>query len=61
VTRTDTGQRVRVVVNDRGPFVSGRIIDLARRAARRIDLLDAGVTQVEVSVVGCRRRYSACE
>lgn len=57
VTRVDTGQRVRVVVNDRGPYVHGRIVDLARRAARRIDLLDDGVTRVELRVVGCRRRY----
>lgn len=60
VTRPDTGARVRVVINDRGPFVEGRIIDLSRRAARRIDMLAAGVVPVEVEVVGCRRRYEAC-
>lgn len=57
VTRTDTGQRVRVVVNDRGPYVDGRIVDLSRKAARRIEMVDAGVVPVEVKVVGCRRRY----
>ena len=61
VTRTDTGQRVRVVVNDRGPFVAGRIVDLARGAARRIDLVDDGVTEVELKVVGCRRRYGCVD
>lgn len=57
VRRTDTGDTVRVVINDRGPYVDGRIIDLSRKAARRLDLLDAGVTRVEVRAVGCRARY----
>ncbi|MEC7949367.1 MAG: septal ring lytic transglycosylase RlpA family protein [Myxococcota bacterium] len=60
VTRTDTGASVRVVINDRGPFVEGRIIDLARAPARRIDMLRAGVVPVELTVVGCRRRYGRC-
>jgi rare lipoprotein A len=60
VTRRDTGATVRVTINDRGPFVAGRVIDLSRRAARRIDMLKVGVTTVEVDVVGCRRRYGAC-
>ena len=57
VTRTDTGDRVRVVVNDRGPYAGGRIIDLSRGAARRVHMVDAGVAPVELVVVGCRRRY----
>ena len=61
VTRVDTGQSVRVVVNDRGPYKKGRIIDLSRKAARRIDLIDEAVAQVEVRVVGCKARYEACE
>ncbi len=60
VRRLDTGQRVRVVIDDRGPYVEGRIIDLSRRAARRIDLLEVGVAPVEVRVVGCRRRLGDC-
>ncbi len=60
VTRTDTGESVRVVINDRGPFVAGRIIDLSRKAARRIDMLKVGVAPVEVRVVGCRERYGGC-
>lgn len=61
VTRPDTGASVRVVINDRGPYKKGRIIDLSKKAARRIDLVDEGVTRVEVRVVGCRRRYEGCE
>jgi rare lipoprotein A len=60
VTRTDTGDRVRVVVNDRGPFVKGRIVDLSKGAARRLDLLESGTATVELRVVGCRERYEGC-
>ena len=56
VTRTDTGQSVRVVITDRGPFVQGRVIDLSRRSARRLDMLQAGVVPVELRIVGCRER-----
>lgn len=60
VTRTDTGESVRVVINDRGPYAPGRVIDLSRRAARKIDMIEAGVVPVEVKVVGCRERYDGC-
>lgn len=61
VTRTDTGDHVRVVINDRGPYSRGRVIDLSKKAARRIDMLEAGVAPVKIEVVGCRRRYEACK
>jgi rare lipoprotein A len=60
VRRTDTGDSVRVVINDRGPFVDGRIVDLAKGAARRIGMIEAGVVPVELEVVGCRVRYGGC-
>jgi len=60
VKRLDSGERVRVVINDRGPYVNGRIIDLSRKAARRIDLIDDGATQVEIRKVGCKARYDGC-
>jgi len=40
-----------VRINDRGPFVSGRIIDLADEAARRIGLIERGIGQVRVEVL----------
>src|SRR4051812_23329368 len=52
VTRTDTGRSVRVVIDDRGPHAKGRVIDLAQRAARKLDMIDAGVAPVEIRVVG---------
>jgi rare lipoprotein A len=61
VTRLDTGASVRVVVTDRGPFVAGRVIDLSRKGARRLDMVKAGVAPVEVRVVGCRRRFGGCD
>ena len=41
-------ERVKVRITDRGPFVKGRIIDLSKKAARRIDMINAGVAQVEL-------------
>ena len=60
VTRVDNGRSVRVVINDRGPFVEGRIIDLSRRSARRLRMLDVGVSEVEIRIVGCKERYGRC-
>ncbi len=50
VTHLDTGKHVRVWVNDRGPFVKGRVIDLSRGAARKIGMIEAGVAPVRVVV-----------
>jgi rare lipoprotein A len=52
VTRRDDGRRVEVRVNDRGPFVRGRIIDLSYAAAKRIGLDLDGVAAVEIEVIG---------
>jgi len=60
VTRPDTGRSVKVVVIDRGPTVDGRVIDLSRRAARRIDMIEQGLATVELRVVGCKERYGGC-
>ena len=51
VTNLDTGRSVKVVISDRGPFVRGRVIDLSRKAARRVGMIDAGVVPVKVKVV----------
>ena len=57
VTRVDNNKSVRVIVNDRGPYAKGRIIDLSKRAARKLDMIDAGVATVEIRVIGCKRDY----
>lgn len=46
-----TGRRVKVRVNDRGPFVEGRILDLARGAARELGMVAQGTAPVHLYVV----------
>lgn len=48
VTNIATGKSVTVRINDRGPFVAGRIIDLSRAAAKQIDMVNAGVVKVKI-------------
>ncbi len=52
VTNTANGRRAILRVNDRGPFVDGRILDLSRGAAQELGLLQAGVGQVRVRYLG---------
>lgn len=52
VTNRANGRRVILRVNDRGPFVDGRIIDLSRGAAEELGLLQQGVGNVRVRYVG---------
>ncbi len=49
VTNLSNGKTVKVRINDRGPFIAGRIIDLTRAAARKIDMVNAGVVKVKIS------------
>ena len=51
VTNLNNGKSVTVRINDRGPFVKGRIIDLSRAAFSQIANLDRGVVKVQISVV----------
>jgi len=51
VTSETSGKSVLVRINDRGPFVSGRIIDLSRAAADAIDMVGTGLAFVTVKVV----------
>lgn len=46
----------KVRINDRGPFVSGRIIDLSEAAARELDMIRQGVVPVRLEVVRAGRR-----
>ena len=53
VTRVKTGESVVVRINDRGPFIKGRIVDLSLAAAREIGLTrKIGVTKVKLEIVG---------
>ncbi len=51
VTNPKTEQTVRVRVNDRGPFIGGRIIDLSYAAAQKIGLIEPGIGEVAIALV----------
>jgi rare lipoprotein A len=51
VTNIANGKWVIVKVNDRGPWVAGRIIDLSYAAARKIDMIEAGVVKVKLEIL----------
>ncbi len=51
VKNLDNGKALDVRVNDRGPFIRGRILDLSRGAAERLGLIGPGVARVEVALV----------
>lgn len=52
VSNLENNREVEVRINDRGPFVQGRIIDLSREAAKRIGMMGAGTARVEIAAVG---------
>ena len=51
VTNLDNGRSVILKINDRGPFVKRRIIDVSRRAAEELGFVREGITQVRVEVI----------
>ena len=51
VTDPDNGRSVVVVVNDRGPFIDGRVLDLSYGAAKAIDMVQKGVAPVQIEVI----------
>lgn len=59
VVREDTRQSVFVRINDRGPFVRGRVLDLSRGAAEAIGLIGRGVTRVTAEVLEYGPKSSA--
>jgi rare lipoprotein A len=52
VTNLDNGRTATVRVNDRGPYVEGRIVDLSKGAARALDMIEAGTANVLIEVTG---------
>jgi rare lipoprotein A len=51
VTNLRNGESVEVTINDRGPYVKGRIIDLSKGAARELGMLRSGTAKVKVEVI----------
>jgi len=51
VTDLVSNRSVVVTINDRGPFIAGRVLDLSRGAARVLGMMDRGVTRIHASVI----------
>lgn len=51
VTNTANNQVVEVTINDRGPYVDGRIIDLSKSAAEKLGFINQGITDVQVEIL----------
>lgn len=51
VKNQDNGKKLRVPINDRGPFIKGRIIDLSVGAARQLEMFGQGLANVRIKVV----------
>lgn len=56
VTNKDNGRSVVVRINDRGPFVGTRIIDLSKKAASELDMLASGTAPVKLEVLGFNKK-----
>src|SRR5690349_11765121 len=50
VTNLATGESVRVRINDRGPYIKGRVLDLSDKAARRLGMHETGIARVRIEV-----------
>jgi rare lipoprotein A len=50
VTNVATGQSVTVRINDRGPFIAGRVVDVSHSAAEALGMVDRGITKVKLVV-----------
>ena len=51
VTNLDNDKQVVVVINDRGPFIANRIIDLSKSAAEKLDFIQQGIANVSIEIV----------
>ncbi len=61
VYNKENGKETIVRINDRGPFVSGRIIDLSNSAARAIDMVNKGTAKVRIKVLGFNAKIATTQ
>jgi rare lipoprotein A len=59
VTNLENGKKVEVKINDRGPYVGDRAIDLSRAAAKKIDMEEDGTTKVKIETTPNQKKDSA--
>lgn len=55
VVNLTNGKSVQVRINDRGPYVAGRMLDLSRAAARELGMVEIGTAAVQIEVIGDHR------
>jgi rare lipoprotein A len=51
VTNLENGKSLKIRINDRGPFISGRHLDVTPRAAKKLGFHDSGLTQTQIKVI----------
>ena len=51
VTNLENGKSVKLKINDRGPYIKGRILDCSYGAAKELDFVEQGTTEVKVEVI----------
>lgn len=61
VENLDNGKTIKVRINDRGPFVAGRIIDLSYKGAKALGMVGPGTARVRVTALGRATAYSKKE
>jgi hypothetical protein len=59
VTNLENGKKVEVRINDRGPFARGRVIDLSRAAAKKLDMKKDGTATVKIETKRTKKKPSA--
>jgi rare lipoprotein A len=60
VENLDNGRSVVVRINDRGPFIAGRVIDVTRSAAQELGMIQSGVAEVRVTVMEGGTELKGC-
>lgn len=61
VTLPETGKSVIVTVNDRGPFIKGRVLDLSQGAARALGMIKIGVGKIEIEKLSDTKKVKSDE
>ena len=61
VTNLENGRSIEVRVNDRGPYIDGRVIDLSTRAAEELGMTEQGLARVEIKALPEQTASSAIE
>lgn len=50
ITNLRNGRTITLRINDRGPFIKGRVIDVSRRAAKRLGFINDGIARVGIRI-----------